>query len=101
MSFLVLTLAVRVELESDNAAEDINEMTILCRELLNSDISASPPTDPFMALALAVSARLDIGEAGQVIECLREEAKIRWSQLHDLSWACQFSHLSLLRNPFD
>jgi hypothetical protein len=73
-SFLVSALAVQVELKSDDVTEDIKEMVILCRELLNSDISACPPTVPFNALGRAINIKCCItGEPrDQVIECLQE-----------------------------
>jgi hypothetical protein len=82
-SFLVEVLAVQVELKSDNFKEDIEEMAILCDKLLNSDILASPPPGPFMALAKVINAKQVLtGQVGdQAIECLRE-ASIRLPHPH-------------------
>jgi tetratricopeptide (TPR) repeat protein len=59
---------------SDIVVENIKEMTILCRELLNSDSSASPPILPFQALTNIITGGYGItGELlDQAIECLRE-----------------------------
>jgi CHAT domain-containing protein len=82
---LVLALAVQVELKSDDVTEDIKEMVVLCRELLNSDISTSLVPDPFPALAKVTLTKYDVIEelGDQVIECLRE-AIVRFPHFHQL-----------------
>ncbi|KAH9965122.1 CHAT domain-containing protein [Lactifluus volemus] len=76
MSWLVLALADSESAESmsDIVVENIKEMTILCRELLNSDSSTSPPILPFQALTNIINGGYGItGELqDQAIECLRE-----------------------------
>jgi tetratricopeptide (TPR) repeat protein len=75
-SSLVLALANSepVESMSDIVVENIKEMTILCRELLNSVSSASPLISPFQALTTVISCGCGItGELqDHAIECLRE-----------------------------
>jgi CHAT domain-containing protein len=85
-SFLVLALGVQVELKSEDFTEDIEEMTILCYELLNSDILASLPPAPFIVLAAVVNTKQVLtGQVGdQVIERLRE-ANLRLPHFHQLS----------------
>ncbi|KAH9970431.1 CHAT domain-containing protein [Lactifluus volemus] len=50
---LVRALEIRVELNTCDIKEDIKEMTILCRELLNSDISGSVLENQLLSLPIA------------------------------------------------
>src|SRR5712671_6599201 len=88
----VLIHALKIQAELDlGEMWDIEEMAILCRELLTSDISTTFPTDSIMALVRAVKAQCG-GWNGfreppeKVIECLRE-ANRRLPNSHQLSIA--------------
>ena len=93
-SSLVQVLGIQVELKSGNVIQDIEEMAILCRELLTSStMSETSLTAPIMALANAVLTKYRIsGEEprAQVIECLRE-ANRRLPHFHALFLALAFS----------
>jgi len=88
-SWLVCALALQVELEHGNAMHAIEEMTVLCRELLSSDASERE-----LNAAVENFARTLIGHAKdtydlpwqQVIECLCE-ANIRLPDSHSVSMA--------------
>ncbi|KAH9970377.1 CHAT domain-containing protein [Lactifluus volemus] len=73
---LVRALYIRVELNTGDIKEDIREMTTLCRELLNSDISGSVLESHLLSLTKAVWETLDILPMEEVldplIECFRE-----------------------------
>ncbi len=77
--WLVHLLASKVELELGDVMRDIEEMAVLCHELLNSDTSIESLTIPVTDLTRTVGAkfgRWDVRQAPseQVIECLREAA---------------------------
>jgi hypothetical protein len=85
-------LASQVELMPDNVMENIKEMTILCREWLNSDASdILLATDAFATLYYSMfkvmgrhlDARRELDD--QVIECFRE-ANIRFPYSPPLSY---------------
>jgi hypothetical protein len=92
-------LEIQVELVSGNAMQDIEEMAILCHELLTSNINIpeSSLKAPVMALAFAVLSKYPkSAEQAQVIECLRE-ANMRLPHLHYLS----FTLATFLSHRFD
>ncbi len=87
-SFLVNALSLQVELKLGGVDQDIEEMTDLCHELLNSDISTESLILPIMAFTSTVDARPDsLGvqiPSDKVIGCLRK-AVIRLPDLHVVS----------------
>ncbi|KAH9970438.1 CHAT domain-containing protein [Lactifluus volemus] len=90
-SNLVRALAIRVELNAGDIKEDIREMTILCRELLNSDISGSVLESHLLTLPKAFYMIVpNILPADEVldplIECFRE-ANVRLPYSYYLSFA--------------
>ncbi|KAI0255206.1 CHAT domain-containing protein [Lactifluus subvellereus] len=91
-SSLVEVLGIQVELESGNVMQDIEEMAILCHELLASNIPESSLMAPLMALVKAVRTKYsELGEPrAQVIECLQEANK-RLPDFHRLSFALAIS----------
>lgn len=83
----VVALAAQVRLRIGNVAQDIEEMTIRCRNLLASDI-------PHLLLRPAIQALIDANDVyykqsnaseypEEVIECLREANKCHYS--HEFS----------------
>ena len=58
MAVLAQTLAVQVELNLGDVDEDIEEITDLCDELLNSDISVEFVINPIADLASAIKVNL-------------------------------------------
>ena len=54
---LVEALAAQVELGVDDGTRNIEEMVVLCRELLASNISADIPVGAFIALDQAIDAK--------------------------------------------
>ena len=88
---LVRALAVQVEINLGDVDLDIEEMAVLCSELLDSDISTKSLTQPIVDFARTVDARLrgtPGGQffSGQVIDCLRK-ATMRLPDVHDISIA--------------
>ncbi|KAH9957187.1 hypothetical protein BGW80DRAFT_1257411, partial [Lactifluus volemus] len=87
---LVKALEIRVELNTGDIKEDIREMTTLCRELLNSDISGSLLYSHLLSLFEAVLKEPDIWTLEEVldslIECFRE-ANVRLPYSYYLSFA--------------
>ncbi len=87
-SYLVTTLLIRalgvqvqVELEAGDATRrNIEEMVVLCRELLVSDTSGPFPVAAFISLSKAVISEHIRGRSVQsldeVIECLRDAVKV-------------------------
>ncbi|KAH9173087.1 CHAT domain-containing protein [Lactarius sanguifluus] len=74
-TYLVVTLAHQVELGIGDAMRDIEEMTVLCRELLSSDITKDYPMEAIMPFSGAVITEFDKKNAKEppqeVIEVLR------------------------------
>ncbi|KAH9069351.1 hypothetical protein EDB83DRAFT_2314388 [Lactarius deliciosus] len=74
-TYLVVTLAHQVELGIGDAMQDIEEMTVLCRELLSSDISKDYPMEAIMPFSGAIITEFDKTNAKEppreVIEVLR------------------------------
>ncbi|KAI0298390.1 CHAT domain-containing protein [Multifurca ochricompacta] len=88
---LVHALALQVEFRVGDGMRDIQEMVILCRELLTLDSSAGYPTSAIISLAGAVMNAFCSGDQVQpldeVIECLREAHKQCPPGLHQVSFA--------------
>ena len=92
---LVHALSVRVELELGDVMLDIEEMAVLCLELLNSATSPTSPIGSIMALVRVLNAQfgrwIERKEPSEkVIECLRE-ANLRLPDLHEVSVALAWS----------
>ena len=68
-------LAARVKVDAPNASKDIDEIVVLCRELLTSDTPRGHLTNAFEALTQAVLDDFSRGKQpeclDQAIECLR------------------------------
>ncbi|KAF8264652.1 CHAT domain-containing protein [Lactarius quietus] len=77
-TYLVVALSLQVVLGIGDAIQDIEEMTVLCRELLNPDISEDYPMEAIMPFSGAVITEFDKKNASEpsqeVIEILREAA---------------------------
>ncbi|KAH9970408.1 CHAT domain-containing protein [Lactifluus volemus] len=89
--YLVRALDIRVELNTCDIKEDIKEMTILCRELLNSDISGRILESHLLTLPKAfykiVPNMLPVKEVvDPLIECFRE-ANVRLPYSYHLSYS--------------
>ncbi|KAN0128203.1 CHAT domain containing protein [Lactarius tabidus] len=72
---LIRALAIQVKWEDRDGTQDIEEMVILCRELLTSDLSAGFPVAAFTSLNGAVDSEFIRGRVqslNQVIDCLRD-----------------------------
>ena len=103
---LVHVLVAQVELELGDVDEDIEEMTDLCDDLLNSDISTNSLIGPIVTFVKTFHGRVKEPFETQVpsengIGCLRT-AIIRLPDLHEvsISRACQISLSSLLSDLF-
>ena len=92
---LIKMLAARVKKGAQNALEDIDEIMVLCRELLSSDTPRGHLTSAFEVLTQAV---LDNVSHGKQLQCLDQaiacvgEALKSWPGSHLLS----FEHAQLL-----
>jgi len=97
--YLVLAIAIQVELELGNAEQDIEEMVGLCDELFNSDVSRKYITLPIMSLSMS-ALRCRLGESvtwqmpsEKLINCLRK-AIIQLPDSHDTFLIPALLHLS-------
>jgi CHAT domain-containing protein len=84
---LVDALSIRAELELGDVMQDIEEMAVLCLEILNSHVPS--PLGSIMALVQAVKAQFrnwseQKEPSAKVIDCLRE-ANIRFSDSDEIS----------------
>jgi CHAT domain-containing protein len=77
-TYLVVALSLKVELGIGDAMEDIQEMTVLCRELLDPDLSKDYPMEAIMPFSGAVITEFEKRDAKEpseeVIEVLRSAA---------------------------
>ncbi|KAN0128200.1 CHAT domain containing protein [Lactarius tabidus] len=76
--FLIRALAIQVKWEDKDLTKDIEEMVVLCRELLTFDLSAGFPVAALTYLNVAVYSEFIRGRVrslDQVIECLRDGVK--------------------------
>ena len=89
-TYLVVALSLQVELEIGDAMQDIEEMTVLCRELLNPDISEDYPMEAILPFSGSVITEFDKKNAREpsqeVIEVLRR-ATIAQPDLNFVSFA--------------
>src|SRR6266702_5166634 len=84
-TLLVHALAFQVELEAGNVMENIEEMAVLCHELLTSDASEGVTANSVTILSDVIRSKFDLRELlqvpdqplDQVIECLRVAGKRR------------------------
>ena len=87
---LIQALAIQVRLNASNGTQNIEEMIILCRELLSlsSHTSADFPVAAFRALSMAVGVEVIQGRPIQlldeVVECLRDAAKVCPTRSYDV-----------------
>ena len=76
---LIQALATPVELAAGDMTRNIEEMVVLCRELLASNLSANFPRDAFVSFDMAIQVAFDRGLSIQLldeaIECLRGAVK--------------------------
>ena len=73
---LVDALRIQVEMKIGDMRQDIEEMAVLCRKLLKSDMSTTSVTNFMMCLIRAIQVQIESSEreepSDKVIECLRE-----------------------------
>jgi hypothetical protein len=84
---LIRALAIQVKWEDRDGTQDIEEMLVLCRELLTSDCF---PVAAFTSLNNAVNSEFNRGRVqllAQVIECLRDGVKMCPPGWHLVSFA--------------
>jgi CHAT domain-containing protein len=78
---LIQQLATQVKLKAKHGTHNIEEMVVLCRELLPSKISTDFPADAVMFLSDATIAtslrRRSVQLLNKVIECLRDAVEVR------------------------
>jgi len=90
-TLLIRALATQVELEAGDGTRNIEEMVVLCRELLISDISADFPVDAFISLECAVTDEFIRSQyiplLDEVIECLRDAVKVCPPGSYDVLYA--------------
>jgi tetratricopeptide (TPR) repeat protein len=87
---LIHALATQVTLDAGDGTQNINEMVVLCRELLTSK-STDIPVGAFKSLDQAVDAKFNLGLPIQlldeVIECLRDAVEVCPLGSHDVLYA--------------
>ena len=95
--YLVTLLGIKAEMKLGDARQDIEEMAVLCHELLRSDISTTSLTGSITDLVRSIygNARSRMLNERQepsdkVIECLRE-AKVRLPDSYEVSIALVLS----------
>ncbi|KAI9441951.1 hypothetical protein BJY52DRAFT_1377631 [Lactarius psammicola] len=80
-ALLVIALALQVELEAGNVMQNIEEIAVLCHELLTSDASEGVTTHSVTVLSDVVRSKFGLWvpeqPLDQVIECLRAARKYR------------------------
>ena len=106
---LIDVLAYHVQLGIGNVMEHIEEMGVLCRELLSSDMAGVDTTQPIIFFAKVVSSKIRSWIPDQVldqiIECLRAVRKYK-PDLHEArfalarSLACRYS-MTLLDDDYE
>ena len=78
---LIKQLATQVKLKVKHGTQNVEEMVVLCRELLPSKQSTDFPADAFMFLSDAAVAtstrRRSVQFLNEVIECLRDAVEVR------------------------
>ena len=92
---LIQALFSQVDSETSEAGvgtRNIKEMVVLCRELLTSDLSADFPVDAFNSLSRAIETeslqvRDDAQLADQVVECVRDAARMCPPDSHKVFYA--------------
>jgi CHAT domain-containing protein len=94
---LMEALKIQVDMKLGDARQNIEEMAVLCHELLKSDISTNSITGFVMDLVRAVDPKAQFGRlnkpqapSDKVIECLRE-ANVRLPDSHEVSNALAWS----------
>jgi tetratricopeptide (TPR) repeat protein len=80
-TWLIRALGAQVSLDAGNGTQDIEEMVVLCDELLSCSTSELVPTTAFVHLREAVGVEFNRGlpteTLDQVIKCLRNAVKVR------------------------
>ncbi|KAH9005581.1 CHAT domain-containing protein [Lactarius hatsudake] len=99
---LIEALYFHVHLDTQDPRRNMDEMLVLFRELLASDISTDFPTTAFTSLCLAIQTELFRGRHGplldEVIECLRDAVKA--CPPHSHSHQVHFSLATALHHRF-
>ena len=93
-TLLVLTLALQQQFEPISAKQDLEEMSILCRELLSSNPSEVDLRDAVTSLArsfVIYHLKSWYQPPHQVVECFRE-ANMRLPDLQEVSLALSAAH---------
>jgi hypothetical protein len=87
---LIEALGLLVQLDTQDAARNMEEMLVLCRELLATDISTDFPAAAFTSLYPAIHTGIFQGNHGpfvdEAIECLRGAVKACPRHLHEVSF---------------
>ena len=98
---LVLALGLQVEVGSRDVGRDVDEMTILCRELLDSNFSGGHLADIIVILSNSVDTKFDQSPepepSEEVIECLRKATKRFNSHYHHHFFAYSLAWLLIYR----
>jgi CHAT domain-containing protein len=85
---LIEALGLLVQLDTQDAARNMEEMLVLCRELLAADISTDFPAAAFTSLYPAIHTGIFQGNHGpfvdEAIECLRGAVKACPRHLHEV-----------------
>ncbi len=85
---LIEALCLHVQLGTRDATRNIEEVLVLCHELLASDISTGFPTAAFTSLYPAIHAELFRGRHGPLLDeaigCLRDAVKVCPPHLHQV-----------------
>ncbi|KAI0250877.1 CHAT domain-containing protein [Lactifluus subvellereus] len=105
---LIRALSEDIKLDVVNVTQHIEEMVVLCRELLTSHVSGDFPVEVFSILSESVftefSQRLLVRPIDQVIECLREAIKMcppRSHQVHLELFLALHLHIRFRQTPSD
>ena len=104
---LVHALGIQANMKLGDVRQDLEEMAILCHELLKSDTSMTSVTSPIMNLANVVIAQFQFGilnkqqePSDKVIEFLRL-ARVLLPDSHDVSFALSLSLFARFRHGSD
>jgi CHAT domain-containing protein/tetratricopeptide (TPR) repeat protein len=85
---LTEALGLHVQLDIRDAARNMEEMLVLCRELLSSDISTNFPTAALASLYPAIHTELFRGQHGPLVDdairCLRDAVKMCPPHVHQV-----------------
>ncbi|KAH8995796.1 CHAT domain-containing protein [Lactarius hatsudake] len=82
ITMLLNVLAFQVELEAGNAAQNIEEMAVLCHELLTSDASDGDTTRSIALISKAISSKISLWDLSQPLNLTQTIKCLRLARIH-------------------